>query len=56
MAEAYLLVGKIFEEQKACKKATAVYRLFLDRAAKEHPERPRVKERVKVLRKDPACR
>jgi len=55
MAEAYLLVGSILQAQGSCKKALALYEYFLDRVPK-HAKRKEVKQTIKKLKADKACK
>lgn len=55
MAEAYLMVGAILEQQGSCAKARAVYQVFLKRAGK-HDRRDAITKRVREMKADRSCK
>tara|TARA_B100000029_G_scaffold514739_1_gene618795 strand:- start:347 stop:1138 length:792 start_codon:yes stop_codon:yes gene_type:complete len=55
MPSGYLLIGRVLEKEKKCKKAIAIYEYFLDQA-KKHPKRKDVKAKIKALKKLDGCK
>ncbi len=55
MPSGYLLIGRLLEKEKKCKKAVAIYEYFLDQT-KKHPKRKEVKNKIKALKKLEGCK